>query len=70
MLQTLINIGKEISKGRDEWNDIIYTPAISNEKGFRLYAAEMLFDIDENAIVFDANSLREYSEEIIKRRVR
>ncbi len=65
MLQTLIQIGKQVSHGRGEWDDIIDVPDISKEreKGLRLLTATMLFDLDEMQIVLDENSIKEYSED-------
>lgn len=67
MLQTLIQIGKQVSQNRGEWDDLIDQIDVSKEqeKGMRLYAAEMLFDLDDNTIVFENNSVREYSESML-----
>jgi CRISPR-associated protein Csh1 len=65
MLQTLIQIGQQVSQGRGEWEDIIDVPDFSKEKkkGLRLLSATMLFDIDEMQIVLDENSIKEFSED-------
>lgn len=65
MLQSLIQIGQQVSQGRNEWDDIIDFPDVSKErdKNFRLYVAEMCFDIDESEILLKADSLREYSDD-------
>ncbi len=61
MLQTLIQIGKQVSHGRGEWDDIIDVPDVSKEreKGLRLLTATMLFDLDEMQIVLDEDSVEE-----------
>jgi len=65
MLQTLIEIGKQVSMGRGEWDDIIDKPDVSKEKGkgMRLFVATMFFDLDLKEIILDEDSLREYDEE-------
>lgn len=70
MLQSIYAIGKEISKGRDPWLDIIaapYTDAKDEQK--RLYALEIHFDLDTGEVTADKNSLYEYvkDEELLKK---
>lgn len=65
MLQSLIQIGQQVSQGRNEWDDIIDVPDVSKErsKNSRLYVAEILFDIDENEISLKEDSIGEYSDD-------
>lgn len=63
MLTTLIKLGTQLSEDIGEWDDIIDYPKIETEKkkGIPLYIAEMVFDLNQQAIYF--NDLKEYDEE-------
>lgn len=65
MLQTLIQIGKQVSKGRGEWDDIIDVPNVAKEqeKKLRLLTATILFDLDKNEIILNTDSVKEYEED-------
>ncbi len=62
MLQTQIRIGKQLSEGRGEWDDILDTPKIEteNKKGDTItnYVIPLIFNLDERRI--DFGQLREY----------
>ncbi len=64
MLQTLIQVGKQLSQGRGEWDDIIDKPNLTKEreKKLRLLTATMLFNLDEGQIILDEHSIMEYRE--------
>jgi len=48
MLKTLYQIGKEISEGRDPWEDILVPPKLSNkDREKRLYVLPLVFDLDK-----------------------
>lgn len=55
MLDTLIRIGKHLSEGRGEWDDIIDVPDITEEqaKGITPLTAQLLFDLDANEVVLE-----------------
>ena len=48
MLNTLIRLGKQLSEGRGEWDDIIDFPNIDREreKNIKCHIAELVFDLD------------------------
>lgn len=64
MLSTLLKLGEELSQNRGEWDDIIDVPNTDKEKnkGYHLYIAEIIFDIDQQSI-YVSPELREYDEE-------
>lgn len=64
MLNTLIRLGKQLSEGRGEWDDIIDFPNIDREreKNIRCHIAELVFDLDAK-IVYVSPELREYEDQ-------
>lgn len=64
MLSTLLKLGEQLSENRGEWEDIIDIPNTEKEKqkGYNLYVAELVFDLDQQQIYVSPN-LREYDNE-------
>lgn len=60
MLDTLIRIGKHLSDGRGEWEDIIDVPDTADEqaKGITLLTVQLLFDLDTNQIILDKEKIK------------
>lgn len=60
MLDTLIRIGRHLSEGRGEWDDIIDIPDTVEEqaKGITPLTAQILFDLDTNQVVLDKAQLK------------
>lgn len=64
MLNTLIRLGKQLSEGIGEWDDIIDFPNIAREreKKIQCHIAELVFDLDSNT-VYVSPELREYDDQ-------
>jgi CRISPR-associated protein Csh1 len=66
MLNTLLKIGKWQSEGMGEWDRFIEKPNISkkdrNEQPITNLIAGLIFDLDENRVYCNHESLREYDE--------
>ncbi len=64
MLSTLVKLGKELSKDRHPWADIIDIPNTSKEKSknIPLYVGEIVFDLVQQRIY--AGDLKEYDEKV------
>ncbi len=60
MLKTIYTIGKEISAGRDLWEDIIETKAEVQKEGFKYLVLNIIFDLDQNEIIISRDNLEEY----------
>ena len=61
MLQTQIRIGKQLSQGRGDWDDILDAPKIEMEvkgKAITNYVVPLIFNLDEQRV--DFGSLLEY----------
>lgn len=59
MLDTLIKLGKEVSKDRSKWDDIIHVPEKLQENKTH-FVLNIVFNVDENKIEIDPNNLEEY----------
>ena len=64
MLNTLIQLGSQLSKGRGEWDDIIDFPNVAREREKKIqnHIAELIFDLDSNN-VYVSPELREYDDQ-------
>lgn len=62
MLDTLIRIGKHLSEGRGEWDDIIDIPDTTEEqsKGITPLTAQILFDLDSKQVLLDRAQLKAF----------
>lgn len=66
MLQTIYSIGREISKGRDEWADII-GPVKVNQKGdSTLYTLTINLDLDDEIVKIERRNLDNYEADFEK----
>jgi CRISPR-associated protein Csh1 len=61
MLDSLIKLGKEISKKRSKWDDIIHIPKIKDNK--TPYVLNLIFDVDEGRIEISPDYLEEYNKD-------
>ena len=67
MIKTIYQIGKEISEGRDPWEDILAGPKLSvkdNEK--QLYVLSVEFDLDTGSVNVSKDQLSEFSKDSVK----
>ncbi|MCB0629026.1 MAG: TM1802 family CRISPR-associated protein [Saprospiraceae bacterium] len=66
MLRTIYQIGKEISAGRDAWEDILSPAKISESEWEKkkLYVLGVDFNIDKQEVILSTDNLSEYSEHI------
>ena len=64
MIQSLYQIGKEISKDRDEWADIISSPKKSpKDEGKEKLFLKLIFDIDNKDVIVSEENLRPFENE-------
>lgn len=61
MLKTIYTIGKEISSGRDLWEDIIETKVEAQKEGIKYLVLNVVFDLDQNEIIISRDNLEEYA---------
>ncbi len=63
----MYSIGREISKDRDEWADIIEPPKLNDKDEEKtLYAFNVIFDLNQEMVLFDKNQLVPYEKEYDK----
>lgn len=64
MLTTIYQIGKEISAGRDPWEDILNAPKVSEKEWEKkkLYVLGINFDLDSGSVEISSENLAEYSQ--------
>lgn len=60
MIKTIYTIGKEISTGRDIWEDIIESKAENQKEGFEYLVLNIVFDLDQKEIVISKDNLEQY----------
>lgn len=71
MLQTIYGIGREISKGRDPWEDFIEPPKTDNrDEERRLLVLTVLFDLDKNEVFVEKDGLEAYPSDHDFRKLR
>ncbi len=58
MLDTLIQLGQQISKNRNPWDDIIHIPNLKDAKNN--YVLNIIFDVDQGNIDIDPANLEEF----------
>jgi len=61
MLDTLIKLGKEISKNRSEWEDIIHIPNTNDKKSS--YVLNIVFNVDDDKIEITPDNLKEFDSD-------
>jgi len=59
MLKTIYTIGKEISQGRDIWEDIIEQKLEPKKEGLRQLVLNIIFDLDEKEIIISKDNYAE-----------
>lgn len=64
MLKTIYTIGKEISAGRDLWEDIIETKVEDQKEGFEYLVLNIVFDLDLKEIIISKDNLEEYDSSL------
>lgn len=56
MIDTLLKIGKQVSKGKDQWDDILdfvtYPTINKKEQELKNYVVNLVFDLDEKRVYF------------------
>ncbi|MCB9265616.1 MAG: hypothetical protein H6558_11360 [Lewinellaceae bacterium] len=64
MIKTLYQIGKEISAGRDPWQDILAPPKLSpKDEEKSLYILPIEFDLDTGEVTVSKDQLEEYPKD-------
>lgn len=63
MLKTIHTLGKEISEGRDEWQDIIETKLkVKTKENDRLLIQNIILDLDTNEVIISNDNYRAFDE--------
>lgn len=67
MIKTIYQIGKEISEGRDPWEDILAGPKLSpKDEEKQLYVLSVEFDLDAGSVNVSKDLLSEFSKDSVK----
>lgn len=65
MIKTIIQIGKEISAGRDPWADILAPPKLkASDKKKNLLALPVEFNLDSGEVIVDKTELHEFDNNL------
>ncbi len=65
MIETILSIGKAISKGRDPWEDVLAPPKADDKEGkLRLYQIGITFDLDEQQVLIRLQDLSEFDSSL------
>ncbi|HMQ60529.1 MAG TPA: TM1802 family CRISPR-associated protein [Flavilitoribacter sp.] len=67
MLETIYAIGKEVSQGRDEWQDIIEPPKTdAKDEDRKLWVLKINLDLDDKVVLAGKENLEAYDSEFVK----